>query len=418
MGVWSECLVRLLLMALLLCASAYCSGTETALFSLTNRQVKKLGASGHRLERLVAHLLLRPSELLGALLLGNLIVNTLFFATSSVLMLRVEHQLGVSAAAAVALLTLLCLVVFGEVLPKSLSYAHPERFSVWVALPTVVVVRVLAPLVTVFRFLVVEPMLRLLLGPERCQQTVTGDEFKALIEAAHERGLINEQQERLFTEVVTFNLLRVRHVMRPRVDMITCAVDETPQAAQQLMMDHCATTVFVHDGDIDNIQGAADLRELILTPTAPLRECLRPVQFVPEQMTVEDLLQFFRKMRLHSAVVVDEYGGVAGSVSVEDVAEELFGPLQFHDAQAPVQQLDSGQYRISGSLPIHDWIKTFGLRPEHTGVSTVGGWVTALLGRIPRVNDVARWNHFTFTVESMQRHRVESVILVLRKNDE
>ena len=413
MGLWADYFVRLLFMGGLLCCSAYCSGTETAFFCLSKRQVKRLRDTGHRLPCLVADLLLKPSDLLGALLLGNLIVNTLFFATSSVLMLKVENQFGVTAAAMVALVTFLCLVLFGEILPKAISYGHPERFSVLMALPTTVVVRVLTPAVLLFRWLVAEPVLRLLLGAERNPQTVTGDEFKALIEATRGRGLINDQQGRLFSEVVSFNLLRVRHVMRPRVDMVTCSVHEESVRAQQLMLDRGVTTMVVYKGQIDNIIGAVEMHDLVLAPNLPLAEQVRSVPFIPEQQTVESLLQFFRKMRVDTVVVVDEYGGVAGSVSVEDVAEELFGPLHFHEAVEAIEELSTGCYRVSGRVPMHDLRKVLGLRPPHTDAATLGGWVTALLGRIPKETDVAQWRHVRFTVERMEKHRVVSVVVTL-----
>lgn len=417
MGQWTEYSVRLLLMAIFLCCSAYCSGSETAFFSLSKRQIGKFHNSGHRLGRLVAVLMQKPSDLLGALLLGNLIVNTLFFATSSVLMLKVQRQWGVTPAAAVALVTFLCLVLLGEILPKSLAYASPERFSVSVALPTWVAVRGLTPIVALFRWFVAEPVLRLMLGPGDRHRAVTGEEFKALIEATREKGLINEQQRRLFTEVVSFNILRVRHVMRPRVDMVACSVGEDPVRAQQLMIDRFVTTLFVYQDQIDHILGAVDFRQLVLEPSATLADLAQPVQFVPEQKTVEGLLQFFRKMRVDTAVVVDEYGGVAGSVAIEDVAEELFGSFRFGEPMAPIESLGKGRYRLSGSLPIHDWIKAFGLSPGRTGVATVGGWITALLGRIPREKDRTRWRHLSFMVERMHKHRVVSVILKLEETD-
>jgi CBS domain containing-hemolysin-like protein len=417
MGSLFEYLVRLLLMGVFLCCSAYCSGTETAFFSLSKRQINKFRESGHRFPVLVADLLNKPSELLGSLLLGNLVVNTLFFATSSVLMFKIEQQVGVLAAAVVAIVTFLGLVLFGEILPKSLAYSNPERFSVWVVLPTVIVVRVLTPLVLIFRWIVAEPILKFVLGTSRKKKNVTGEEFKALIEATRERGLINDQQGRLFTEVVNFNLLRVRHVMRPRVDMVACAVNEAPASSHARMMEQCVTNLFVYEESVDNIVGLVEFHDMILHPEASFVELLRPVHYVPEQQTVERLLQFFRKMRIDTAVVVDEYGGVAGSVCVEDVAEELFGPIQFEKAMKPFEQLSSGQYRLPGNLPIHDWIKAFGVRPQQTGVSTVGGWITALLGRIPKKNDVAHWQHITLTVERMQRHRVASVIMNLEDKD-
>ena len=224
------------MMIVFLCGSAYCSGTETAFFALTRRQITAFRQSKHRLERMVGTLMESPSDLLGALLLGNLVVNTLFFALSSVLMLKVEQQAGAPVAAAVAVGTFLCLVLFGEILPKSLSYANPQRFSVCMALPTVVLVKVLTPAVALFRWLLAEPVLRLLLGTKRHPDSVTGGEFKALIQGTLARGLITPHQGRLFTEVINFNLLRVRHVMRPRVDMVACDVSDSVSHAKDLML--------------------------------------------------------------------------------------------------------------------------------------------------------------------------------------
>ncbi|UCG55715.1 MAG: HlyC/CorC family transporter [Phycisphaerales bacterium] len=408
---------RFLLMALFLCGSAYCSGTETAFFSLSRRQVKSLRESRRRLRRLVADLLDRPSDLLGSLLLGNLIVNTLFFATSSVLMLKVEQQAGVPVAAVVALSTFLTLVLFGEILPKSVSYANPERFSTLAAAPTVILVRILSPVVALFRLVVAEPALRVLLGPRRHPKSVTGNEFKALVDATRERGLITAHQGRLFSEVVDFSLLKVSHVMRPRVDMVACDISKSPAKMRKRMLDHCLTTLYVYDGSPDNVLGKVDIRDLLLQPRRSLREVMRPVQFVPEQKTVEALLQFLRKMRTDTAAVVDEFGGVSGSVSIEDVAEELFGPLQSDEAAEPVEQLGPSQYRLSGNLPIHDWIKTFGVSPAQSDITTVGGWVTALLGRIPKAGDTTHWKNLQFKVERMQRHRVRTVMLTIVNHD-
>lgn len=402
---------RLLFMVVFLCGSAYCSGTETAFFALTRRQINAFKQSNHRLERLVGVLMDAPSDLLGALLLGNLIVNTLFFALSSVLMLKVEHQAGPAMAAGVAFVTFLCLVLFGEILPKSLSYANPQKFSVWMALPTVILVKVLTPVVALFRGLVAEPVLRILLGNKRHPESVTGDEFKALIESTQSKGLISVHQGRLFTEVIDFNLLRVRHVMRPRVDMVACDVNESVTHAKALMLDSFATTVFVYDEHLDTMLGEVEFRDLLLEADKPLRGLLRPIHYIPEQQTVERLLQYFRKMRIDTAVVVDEYGGVSGSVCVEDIAGELFGSLERDQDVPEIQEIGPGQYRLAGSLAIHDWIKAFDVDPNNTEVSTLGGWMTQLLGHIPKQGQVVQWQDMTFTIETMKRHRVYSVLM-------
>ncbi len=400
-----------MLMTVFLCGSAYCSGTETAFFSLTRRQIRSMRQSRHRLHRLVARLLDRPGNLLGSLLLGNLIINILYFAASSVLMMQMKLQFGWGVAAGIGVFTFLCLILLGEILPKSMAYAAPERVCLWLVVPTFLLVRILSPLVAVFRVALVEPTLRLLLGPARHPHSISSDELKTLIEDTRRRGLISRYQGRLFTEAVDFSLLRVRHVMRPRVDILACGVHQGVAAAQALMLNHQVTGMCVFGNGLDDVLGEVHLRDCLLQPDASLSSLLHPVYFVPEQKTVESLLQFFRKMRTDAVMVVDEYGGIAGTVHIEDLAEELVGPLHSHDDTAEIQQLGPFAYRLPGDLPIHDWTQVLGLQPGELEVATLGGWITGLLGRIPRQGDKTSWGSLEFQVETMLRHRVETVVL-------
>jgi CBS domain containing-hemolysin-like protein len=166
-------------------------------------------------------------------------------------------------------------------------------------------------------------------------------------------------------------------------------------------------------GDIDRIVGVVHLRQLLLKPGVTLDRLVQPLHFVPEQKTVESLLEFFRQTETDMAVAVDEYGGIAGSVRLEDIAEELFGETDISSGSEPIEQLGPFEYRLSGSLAVHDWADVFGIDLGETRMSTVGGLVTALLGKIPKNGDVARLHNLRFTVERVHHHRIESVVLSL-----
>ena len=140
---------------------------------------------------------------------------------------------------------------------------------------------------------------------------------------------------------------------------------------------------------------------------------VQQVHFVPEQKTVESLLEFFRKTGTDTAIVVDEYGGIAGSICLEDIAEELLGPIEITDGIEPIEQTGPFEYRLAGNLAIHDWAQSFGIEPAEIKVYTIGGLVTALLGKIPKSGDVAYLNNLKFTVERVRKHRIETVILTL-----
>jgi putative hemolysin len=401
-------------MLLLLIGSAFFSGTETAFFNLSRRQINLFKKSKHKIQNLAAALLNEPKQLLSCLLFGNMIVNVLFFALASVLTVRLERQVGPATAAITAFFAFCLLVLLGEILPKSLAYTASKSLSLAAALPAFLCTKVFKPVVFVFRFLVVEIALRLLSGPAKHPKPITAAEFKALMEQVRKRGLITPDENRLLTEVVELGFLKVRDCLRPRVDMIVCSVTDSSQKAREVMLNNNLTKLPVYAGKIDNIVGLIHLRKLLLHPQATLDKLVQKVDFIPEQKTIESLLEFFRKTATDTAVVVDEYGGIAGSIRLEDIAEELIGPIELTDGIVPIEQIGPFEYRLAGALGIHDWAEAFGIEPAQTRLATIGGLVTAALGKIPKAGDIAYMKNLKFTVERVRKHRVETLILTLQ----
>jgi len=404
---------HIILMLALLACSAFFSGSETAFFNLSSRQTRLLRESKHRLQKLAASLLVRPGRLLNSLLFGNMVVNVLYYAVSSVLVMSIENEVGLTAAGATAFGSFGLLLLVGEILPKSLAYANSHLLSVAAALPAYLWLRVFRPLHFVFKVFILEPVLRILFGPARAPKALTVGEFRSLIETTRKKGLITAGENKLLTEVIELGFLKVRHVMRPRVDMVACSVSEPPETAVRLMRENGLTKLPVYAGKIDETIGAVHLRRLLLSPGEALAKLVEPVDFVPEQKTVESLLEFFRKSRTDMAMVVDEYGGIAGTVRLEYIAEELFGQMEAADGVEPVKQMGPFEYRLRGNLAIHDWTVAFGIEITETRICTVGGLVTLLLGKAPKSGDTAYLKNLKFTVENVRKHRIESVILTL-----
>jgi len=404
---------QIVLMLLLLAGSAFFSGAETAFFNLSRRQTKLLQESKHKVQKLAAKLLNKPGRLLNCFLFGNMTVNVLFYAVASVLTIRVKEHGGLAVAAITALVSFAALVLIGEILPKSVAYANSKSVSVAAALPAFLCLKIFTPLEYVFKFLILEPILRLFLGPARGAKPITVSEFKSLIETTRKQGLITADENKLLTEVIELGFLKVRHVMRPRVDMIACAVTDSPQTAREKMQENHLTKLPVYVRTIDNIVGMVHLRQLLLKAGVSLDKIVQQVHFVPEQKTVESLLEFFRRSRTDMAIVVDEYGGIAGSVRLEDIAEELFGQIELTSGTEPIEQTGPFEYRLAGNLAIHEWAEVFGVDLAETRPATVGGLVTALLGKIPKSGDVAYLKNLKFTVEKVQKHRIETLILTL-----
>ena len=401
---------KIILMLILLAGSAFFSGAETAFFNLSHRQVKLLEGSRHRLQKLAARLLKKPGQLLNCFLFGNMTVNVLFYAVASVLTIRLKDQSSL-AATLTALLSFAGLVLFGEILPKSLAYANSKSLSVAAALPAFLCLQIFAPLEFIFKVFILEPSLRLLLGPTRKPKTIGVSEFKSLIEVTRKQGLITADENRLFTEIIELGFLKVRHVMRPRVDMIACDVTESSASAREKMKKNHLIRLPVYARSIDNIIGIVHLRQILLRSEVTLDKIVQEVNFVPEQKTVESLLEFFRRSKTDMAIVVDEYGGIAGSVRLEDIAEELLGQIEPTSQTEQIERTGPFEYRLSGNVAIHDWADILGIDLAETRMVTIGGLVTALLGKMPKSGDVAYLKNLKFAVEKVQKHRIETLIL-------
>ena len=207
--------------------------------------------------------------------------------------------------------------------------------------------------------------------------------------------------------------------MRPRVDMQACEISTPGPTVRTIMSDNNLTKIPIYTRQLDDMAGFVGIRKLLLEPEKPVRDLLEEVNFVPEQKTVESLIGFFQDQRTDMAVVVDEYGGIAGQVFLADIIDELIGPIAEQPTDtAAIEQIAPGQYRIAGNLAIHDWAEAFGIDPGKSRLATVGGLTAALLGSIPAPGDVAHLKNITLTVEKVKKHRIQTLILTLEPDTE
>lgn len=401
---------QIVLILLLLCGSAFFSSAETTFSNITRRQIKQLKESTHKLSHLAYNLLKNQRELLNCFLMGNMTVNILYFATSSSLIIRTNKH-NPAAGAAIAVISFIVILLFGELVPKSLAYMNSKTLSIVFALPSYFCLKIYKPFIFLCKYIILEPFLRLLLGPKINPKSITTSEFISLIESTRKKGLITAEENRLFTEVIELSSLKVRHVMRHRVDMVVCDITETNFQVREKMKNNNLTKLPVFSENIDNIVGIVNFRNLLLNDDISLNKIVRHVNFVPEQKNIESMLEFFVKTKTDIAIVVDEYGGIAGSITVEDIAEELFGQIDHANRSEPIEQTGPFKYRLKGNLAILDWLEIFGIDLDETQQATIGGLVTALLGKIPQKGDFVYIRNLKFTVEKIHRNRIESIIL-------
>lgn len=405
---------QLLAMAVLLAASGFFSGTETALFSLTRGQLYRLKNS-RGAGKLAADLMANTPRTLNTLLLGNLLVNVAYASLSAAMVLGLRAD-PAWLAPAVSLAPLLVLILFGEVAPKMVAHALGEKWALFAAPAVAVIGTLLAGPLWVLGRLLVGPMTRILAPRGAGQTHIANDELASVLALSAKRGIISHDANALLQEIVELTDLKVADVMVPRVDMVAYDVDASRAGLVDLFARTRLRRIPVYSGDADHIVGMIHAKRLLLRAEAPLAELVVPVVFVPEAGNVERLLMQFRVRQVQIAIVVDEYGGTAGLVALEDVLEEIVGDIPDPDQgeeDPPVRQLGDKQYVINADLAIHEWADAFKIDLAHRRISTIGGFVTAQLGRIPHVGDETTYRNLHFRVETMRRRRITTLRLDL-----
>jgi len=408
---------ELLPLPFLLAGSGFFSGSETALFNLSRRQMQRLRRSRGAMGRVMAMLHDRPRRLLYLLLLGNMIVNVAYAGLSALWILSFKAAGGPGwAAALLSLAALLVLILVGEVMPKMLAYGTAERWATLAAAPVYVCGWVLVPLVWLLETVLVAPLTRIIAPHPSPPGDITAEELGALLDLSAKRGMIDRGTSELLQEIVELTDIHVSDIMVPRVDIVSYDVDAPAAGLVKLFRRTRLRKIPVYERDLDHILGVVHAKRLMLEPQAALRDLVVKVHFVPESATVERALLQFRVTGTQLAIVVDEYGGTAGLVTLEDVLEEIVGDIPGpHDAaRGPaVKRISDHEYLLDGDLAVHEWTDAFGMDISDRRLSTIGGFVTSLLGRLPHEKDVATYRNLRFTVVSMRRRRVGQLRLEL-----
>jgi putative hemolysin len=411
-------LAVLTLIFLVLC-SALLTGAEAAYFSLGRSRLKRLAT---QTEAGAPTLLIeRPHELLVTLLVGITLVNiaaAAIAATVAVQMFGDRFGLAVEIVAMIVILT-----TFGEVLPMTIAVKRPEAFLAVARWPVAWLGVLLAP-VRIGLGALTALTLRLVSGPERPRQPeLTEEELRTLVDVGASEGIVEGAEREMIHKVFQLEDTQVRSVMIPRTDMFCLDVSTARDQILPALREQLHSRVPVYESSIDVIVGVLytkDLLPYVLTglPTDfDLPAHLHPPYFVPESKRADQLLQEFQAKRLHLAIVVDEFGGTAGLVALEDLLEELVGEIadEYDEPERLVQRVDDKTYRVAGKLPIDELRALTGLAVSDESYDTVGGWVLDLFGRVPRKAERLETAEFVVTVEKVERTRVVEVLVILRK---
>ena len=407
-------IVLVCLLPLMLILSAFFSGSETALFSLNASQRQQMRKTGGRGARLALSLLQEPRMLLITLLLGNMTTNVLYFVISSSLLMWLAPSWFVKLVIAIG--ALLIIVVIGEVLPKMAASASPRRISALVAPILLVVHRFIMPMRVVVNAAIVRPLTRITTGggPAR---GLTANELERLLAHSSASGVVNREEQQILSDVLKFGKVTVRKAMTPRTRAVTIHIDEAPERINELVDRHHFTRIPVHGEDLDDILGVLPVKDWLRSDTGTsVTDVMVPATFVPEVATLERALELFRENGIVFAVVVDEYGGTSGVIALQDIVEELIGDIAEPVAaiSTPPRPLGPGRWIVDGDTSVRHLRDAMGKISDHTHAATLGGLITARLGRLPEDGDRVEIDDLILDVHHAEDGHITSVIVSLR----
>ena len=381
-NIWSICMIVILLIM-----SAYFSATETAFTSLNRIKLKNIASDGNNKAKRVLELSENYDKLLTTILIGNNIVNIMMTAVSTVLFIELYGQYGASISTAVITVIVL---IFGEISPKSLAKESPEKFAMLVGRSIKICMVILTPLNYIFAKWkgILAKVFKV--GSEN---TITEDEIKTIVEEAEVVGGIEAEQSELIQNAIEFNELTAEEVMTPHVDIEAIDITMGEYEVAEIFKKTGYSRLPVYEDDLDKILGVLnqkDFHNYIIGSNKTISDFVKPVAFVAGTMKIATLLKKLQAMKAHIAIVVNEYGGTEGLVTMEDIIEELVGDIfDEHDAimSQEVTLLQNGSYRVMCNANAAKIFDYFGIDQEPEA-NTINGWVVLQLDKLPEKGDV------------------------------
>lgn len=408
-----------IILALLICASAFFSATETAYTSVNKIRIKNMAAEGNKKAEKTLKILDRFDALLSTLLIGNNIVN---ITSASIATVIFTNWLGGDKGVTVSTIVMTLLVlVFGEITPKSLAKEMPEKF----AMAAVPIVKVLMVVLTPFN--IIFGAWKKLLGKVvhiGKKQSMTEEELMTMIDEVEQEGVLDQNESDLLRSAIEFNDVNVEEILTHRVDMIAIDAEDSIEEILEAFRDHPYSRLPVYRETVDNIVGILheqDFMMMLHEGKQSIMDAVQPALFVQESMKISDLLRVLQKDNVHMAIVLDEFGGTTGIVTMEDILEELVGEIyDEHDTKEEnlFNWVDENTCIVNGNADLDDLFEEMKFQedPDAYESNTISGWVMEKLDRLPQEGDSFVFENYDVQVTKMEERRVME-IRIQRKSE-
>lgn len=409
-------ILQLVILVLLLSASAFFSSAETALMTSNKLRIRNLAENGDKRAEKVLEITANTDKMLSAILIGNNIVNLSASALSTTLTLKVFGSSLVGVATGV--LTFLILV-FGEITPKNVASKNAEDMALkYIGIISLLVI-VLTPAIYVVNK-VAGIVISLFIKNNDDNNMVTEDELRAMVEVSHEDGVIEKEEKKMIVNVVDFGDTVAGDIMLPRVDMVMVSVESSYEEILKIFREERYTRIPVYEESPDNVIGILNVKDFLLIEDKKnfsVKEHLREPLYTYEYKKTSSLMVDMRKTGANIVIVLDEYGTTVGLITLEDMLEEIVGEIRDEfDAEEDegITKISETEYLIDGSTNLDDVNDRIGLELSSDEYESIGGIIMEKLGRLPVEGEVITFDNIILTVKKMDHARIEKVGLKLK----
>ncbi len=403
--------IQVVVLIILIMLSSFFSASETALMSISKIRVRRMVEENVKGANKVKILVDNPSGLLAAILVGNNVVNIASSSLATVIAINIFGSKGV--AISTVLMTVLILI-FGEITPKTLASQNSEQISLKVANPLFIVSTIFKPVViittTISNFFV-----KLFGGKtDGNKPFITEDELKTIVDVSEEEGILKSEEKDMIHNVFQFGDLYAKDVMVQRVDMIALDIEESLDNIILLIKEEGYSRIPIYLDNIDNVVGILNVKDIIFmedTKDFNLKNYMREITYTYEFRKATELFKDMNKNRQHMVVVLDEYGGTVGIVTIEDLIEEIVGEIsdEYDDEEPEIYVVKEDEYIVDGSVRIEDINELIGTKIESEDFDSIGGFIIGILDRFPNVNEEINFNNYRFIIEDIDRNRIKKI---------
>lgn len=410
--------IRLVLVVVCLVLSAFFSSSETALTTVNLIRIRNLADNGDKAAAWVLKARRDQSKMLGAILIGNNVVN---LSASSMLTVLVTDVFGSQAVgAATGVLTLLVLL-FGEITPKTIATLEAEKNALRFARVICLLMTILTPVIFVVNLLS-GGVLRLLgVDPNKPTDSITEDELRTIVEVGHEKGVIESEEKEMINNVFDLGDSVARDIMVPRIDMSFVDVEASYEELMEIFRRDHYTRLPVYEDNTDNVIGIINMKDLILLEDRAafsVRDYLRQPLFTFESKKLSELMIEMRKTSNNIVIVLDEYGATAGLITLEDILEEIVGDIRDEfdaDEEDQLKEISKGEYLADGSMNLDDINDRLGLELVSEDFDSLGGFMIDRLEHLPAEGEEVDTEEVRLVVEKVNKNRIDKVHIYVKK---